>query len=108
MSRKDPKMKRILFGYIMGGGFSNKCCAFNLFPIAMAVCLFKQTLGTKPKKPTTVRIRISNVLTPLRKKEMDFQNFSLIYAEETDQINGVKCKRNRYYFLFCVKYLGPE
>lgn len=74
----------------------------------MAACLFKQTLGTKPKKPTTARIRIGNVLTPLHEQEMDFQNLSLTYAQETEQINGVKCKRSRYYFLFCVKHLGPE
>lgn len=57
----------------------------------MAVCLFKQPLGTKPKKPTAARIRTGNVLTPLHKQEMDFQNLSLIYAQETQQINGVKC-----------------
>lgn len=42
----------------------------------MAVCLFKQTLGTKPKKLATARIRIGNVLTPPHKQEMDFQNLS--------------------------------
>lgn len=84
----------------------------------MTVCLFKLIItlnkqtysdfGHQAKNLTTARIRIGKILTPLHKQEMDFQNLSLTYAQETEQINGVKCKRSRYYFLSCVKHLGPE
>lgn len=67
----------------------------------MAVCLFKQAVGTKPKKPKTARIRIGNILTPLHKEEMDFQNLTLTYAQETEQINGVKCKKMILFSFLC-------
>lgn len=52
----------------------------------MAAGSFKQTLGTKPRNPTTARIRIGNVPTPLHKQEKDFQNLSLTYAQENEEI----------------------
>lgn len=67
----------------------------------MAVCLFKQALGTNPKKtqknPIT-RVRRGNVLTLLHKQEMDFQDLSLSYTRGTDQINGVKRRRTIFFF----------
>ena len=73
----------------------------------MALCLFQQALGTKPKKPTT-RVKKGNVLTLLHKQKMDFQVHSLSYGWGTDQIDDVKCKRTIFFSLFCVNHLDPE